>query len=150
MLKGVNSAYRREAIAFPTQLRGTGAQPHFEIAVGTWIARHQGKLVYDPALFVEHHPAPRIGDDQRTAPSKEAIFDSAYNLLRSLAWYRQTRRLLYVLIVGDSNCPGVLRSAVALLRGERAVLQRRQASWLGSLAAWRERNDELQYVESGR
>ena len=146
MLKGVNAAYRRESLAFPLHLRGSGAQPHFEVAVGTWIARHQGTLLYDPELSVEHHPAPRLGDDQRTAPSQEAIFDSAYNLLRSLAWYRQTRRLCYVLIVGDSNCPGVLRSLVAVVRGERAVLQRRRASWQGSLAAWRERNEELLYT----
>lgn len=150
MLKGVNSAYRRDAIALPTQLRGSGAQPHFEVAIGTWVARHRGTLIYDPALAVEHHPATRLGEDQRTAPSEEAIFDSAYNLLRSLAWYRQTRRLLYVLIIGDSNCPGIFRSVVALLRGERAVLQRRQPSWRGSLAAWHERNDELAYFTPSR
>ena len=145
MLKGVNAAYRRSALAFPNGLRGQGAQPHFEVALGEWIARHHGVLLYDPSLTVAHHPATRLGDDQRTSPSNSAILDSAYNLTRSLPRHFATRRLLYVLLVGDTNCPGVARLLVARLRGERSVLVRRRPSWRGTIMAWAERSEPLSF-----
>jgi glycosyltransferase involved in cell wall biosynthesis len=145
MLKGVNAAYRRSTLAFPVGLRGQGAEPHFEVALGTWIARHHGTLLYDPSLQVSHHPAIRIGDDQRTAPSNAAILDSAYNLARSLPRRYLTRRLIYVLLLGDTNCPGLGRSLVALVRGEQSVLARRRSSWRGTVMAWADRGEPLRF-----
>ena len=143
MLKGVNAAYRRSALAFPVGLRGQGAQPHFEVAIGTWLARRRGTLLYDPSLIVEHHPAVRRGDDQRTSPSHAAILDSAYNLARSLPQRHLAMRLLYVFLLGDTNCPGIGRSLVALVRKEHSVLNRRQDSWRGTMMAWADRGHPL-------
>ena len=145
MLKGVNAAYRRSVLAFPVGLRGQGAQPHFEVALGTWIARQHGTLLYDPSLQVAHHPAIRLGDDQRTSPSNAAILDSAYNLARSLPRRYLTRRLIYVLLLGDTNCPGVGRSLVALVRGEQSVVARRRPSWRGTVMAWADRDEPLRF-----
>jgi len=145
MLKGVNAAYRRSTLAFPLGLRGEGAQPHFEVAIGSWIARHGGTLLYDPQLRVEHHPALRLGDDQRTSPSNAAILDSAYNLARSLPPRFLLRRLLYVILLGDTNCPGIGRSLVALMRREKSVLARRSPSWRGTLMAWSDRRQPLTF-----
>jgi hypothetical protein len=147
MLKGVNAAYRCSVLAFPLGLRGVGAQPHFEVAIGTWIARHGGTLLYDPSLIVKHHPAHRLGDDQRTSPSSAAILDSAYNLAKSIPPQYLLRRLLYVILIGDTNCPGIGRSVVALLRGESSVLTRRSPSWRGTLMAWSERNHPLDFED---
>jgi glycosyltransferase involved in cell wall biosynthesis len=147
MLKGVNAAYRRSALAFPVGLRGTGAQPHFEVAIGTWMARQHGTLLYDPSLTVEHRPAERLGEDQRTAPSYAAILDSAYNLARSLPRRHLTVRLLYVFLLGDTNCPGIGRSLIALVRRERLVLHRRHASWRGTMMAWADRSQPLLFEE---
>jgi glycosyltransferase involved in cell wall biosynthesis len=147
MLKGVNAAYRRSALAFPVGLRGQGAQPHFEVAIGTWIARQRGMLLYDPSLTVEHHPAERRGDDQRTSPSYAAILDSAYNLARSLPRRLLAMRLIYVFLLGDTNCPGIGRSLVALVRRERSVLNRRHASWRGTAMAWADRGQPLIFEE---
>jgi len=149
MLKGVNAAYRRSALAFPVGLRGQGAQPHFEVALGTWIADHHGTLLYDPSLQVEHHPATRLGDDQRTSPSNAAVLDSAYNLARSLPRRYVTRRLIYVLFLGDTNCPGIGRSMVALVRREPSVLARRRSSWRGTVMAWADRNKLLKFERCG-
>ena len=143
MLKGVNSAYRRSLLALPTGLRGQGAQAHFEIAVGQWVRQQGATLLYDPSLTVEHHPATRLGDDQREAPNETALFDSAYNLTRSLPQRLQSRRVLYVLLVGDANCPGLIRLGVAAIRREGSVLLRRRSSWAGTLAAWRDRHQPL-------
>jgi len=143
MLKGVNAAYRRSNLAFPVGLRGQGAQPHFEVALGAWIARHHGTLLYDPTLQVAHHPAVRLGDDQRISPTSAAMLDSAYNLSRSLPRRYLARRLLYVLLLGDSNCPGIGRSLVALFRREQSVLVRRRSSWRGTMMAWADRGEPL-------
>mgnify|MGYP006276049555 CR=1 FL=1 len=145
VLKGVNATYRRAELALPTQLRGAGAQPHFEVAVGTRLRARGGVLLYDPELSVEHHPAQRVGDDQRNAPTAGALFDSAFNLERSLPRALMTRRLFYVLFVGDTNVPGVLRAVIALVRGETRVLQRILPGWRGTLAAWRQRATPLAY-----
>jgi glycosyltransferase involved in cell wall biosynthesis len=145
MLKGVNAAYRRTALAFPLGLRGDGAQPHFEVALGSWFSSQRGTLLYDPSLEVAHHPAKRLGDDQRTSPSRQAIFDSAYNLARSLPPRLLLRRLVYVVLLGDTNCPGIARWLVAVLRRERSVRIRLRPTWRGTYMAWTDRRVPLAY-----
>jgi GT2 family glycosyltransferase len=146
-LKGVNAAYRRELLALPQDLRGTGAQAHFEIAVGTRLRAHGYRLVYDAALQVRHHPAPRQGDDQRSRPHQRAVFDSAFNLERSIPQSHSTRRAIYVVLVGDANTPGLLRALLALLRGERGIVSRLVPSWGGTVAAWRLRRKKLLFLD---
>ena len=126
VLKGVNCAYRRTLIAFPRGLRGDGAEAHFEVSIGYHVRSQGYRLVYDPAHHVRHRPARREGVDQREAPSANAIFDSAYNLERSLPRATQSRRLLYVIFWGDSACPGIVRLIVG--RGARDLRVRRSPS----------------------
>src|ERR1700726_1221709 len=38
-LKGVNMAFRREALALPTYLRGIGTQLHSDLAIALWVRR---------------------------------------------------------------------------------------------------------------
>jgi GT2 family glycosyltransferase len=133
-LKGVNAAYRRQALGLPRGLRGAGAQAHFEIAVGRY-ARAQGyRLVYDPQISVEHYPAQRKGDDQRSAPTPEAISDAAYNLVVAIGGLTGLCRVLYATVLGDRGAPGVLRALAAVLRGDRATASRLAPSLRGSLA----------------
>ncbi|RMF68041.1 MAG: glycosyltransferase, partial [Cyanobacteria bacterium J069] len=64
-LKGVNMSVRRAAIAhrrFDTRMRGTGAQVHFELAFSLALRRAGWTLVYDPAVLVDHYPAPRFDE----------------------------------------------------------------------------------------
>jgi len=140
VLKGVNAVYRREALGLPTSLRGDGAQAHFELSVGRYAREHHWRLRYDPSLTVHHHPAPRLGDDGRSTPSDTAVADSAYNAMRGLPPHQQTRRWLYVHVVGDAACPGVLRLLLALVARDRATLKRRRPSWRGTNDAWRQRH----------
>ena len=137
VLKGVNCAYRRSVVAFPRGLRGDGAEAHFEVSMGYHVRALGYRLVYDPAHQVIHRPARREGADQREAPSADAIFASAYNLERSLPRATQSRRLLYVIVWGDSACPGLVRLIVG--RGSRELRARLSPSWRGTIAAWRER-----------
>jgi GT2 family glycosyltransferase len=142
VLKAVNMAFRRTALALPRTLRGSGAQVHFEVAVGLWARNSGWRLVYDPSVMVDHYPGPRYDADRRNRPDPVAVRDAAYNLvlcMTSLDPTLRRRRALYGLMVGDAMTPGLLRAGVALVRGDRRVWHRLIPSIAGQLAALRDR-----------
>ncbi len=128
VLKGCNMAFRREALAFPHGLRGSGAQVHLELGMCLWARARGWRILYDPALVVDHYPAPRSDDYGRGGGSDSAVCDAAYNLVASLVSQRRDllwRRVVYGLLVGDRSAPGVVRAAAAIPRREPDV-----AGWL--------------------
>jgi hypothetical protein len=142
VLKGVNMAFRAEALALPASgvLRGDGAEVDFEVLTCAWARQHGWRLIYDPAVLVDHEAAPREGADQRTRPAPQATYDAAYNSLAAataLDTGLKCRRVVYPLIIGSHDRPGVVRGAVALVRGERAVLARMRPAVAGRVAALR-------------
>jgi glycosyltransferase involved in cell wall biosynthesis len=145
VLKGVNMAFRADALALPAEglLRGAGAQVDFEVLTCGW-ARQQGwRLIYDPAILVDHEGAPRYGADQRVQPTPASIFDAAYNSIVAIAAVgcgTPVRRIVYPLIVGSRDRPGVIRGIVALAGGERDVLARVRPTLCGRVAALRARS----------
>jgi GT2 family glycosyltransferase len=142
-LKGVDCAYRRTALALPVGLRGTGAQVHFEVAVGRAMREDGWRLLYDPAAWVEHRPAERLGADQRDAPSATATSDAAYNLVVALGGWRGLVRAAWALVVGDRGCPGALRGLAALVGRDAAtrtkVLPSMRGTGAGAVAILRRR-----------
>jgi cellulose synthase/poly-beta-1,6-N-acetylglucosamine synthase-like glycosyltransferase len=113
-LKGVNMSYRREAIEgirFDTRLRGSGAQVHNEMMFSLEVSRAGWKLWYDPAVAVDHYPAPRFDEDRRFRPSLKAIYDSAFNetltLLEHLSAPRRVAFMLFSLAYGTRDTPGL-------------------------------------------
>ena len=82
VLKGVNVSYRRIAIAglrFDERMRGTGAQVHFELAFCLALKRAGWKLIYDPAVAVNHYPAQRFDEDQRNKFNDLALINAIHN-----------------------------------------------------------------------
>jgi glycosyltransferase involved in cell wall biosynthesis len=148
VLKGVNMAFRADALALPGEglLRGDGAQVDFEVLTCGW-ARQQGwRLIYDPAILVDHEGAPRYGADQRVQLTPESIFDAAYNSIVAVAAVgcgTPLRRIVYPLIVGSRDRPGVIRGLVALARSERDVLARVRPTLSGRVAALQARSSIL-------
>lgn len=126
-LKGANMSYRRAAIArlrFDTRLRGAGAQTHNDTAFSMEVQRAGWKLMYDPAIAVDHYPAERFDDDRRDAASLNAIANGAYNLQltlrehlpplrREIAWWWWT-------LVGTRVYPGLAHLLLALPTSRRA------------------------------
>ncbi len=138
VLKAVNMAFRTEAVRLPSSLRGTGAQAHFEVAMCLWAHQRGWRLLYDPALIVDHYVGPRFDADLRQFPEQAAVRNAAYNLvfcllglLPSLFW----RRAAYGLVVGDRAAPGLARAIIGALSGERTILSNLIPSLEGQLQA---------------
>ena len=140
VLKGANMVFRRRALALPDGLRGAGAQVHFEVATSLWATARGWRLVYDPALVVDHLPAPRFDDDARATQSRRAVENAAFNLVLCLGALRpqlRRRRLAYGVLAGDRGAPGLLRAARALLERDAVVAARLLPSLRGQIAAYR-------------
>ena len=138
VLKGVNSSYRRDVLALPTGLRGAGTQIHFEVAMGVMVRQAGARLIYDPQITVDHHPAERQDRDKRGAPPASAVAGHAYNLTTSiglLGTSRMLARFAYAVIVGDRAMPGILRAVLLLGQGDRAAMTRLRGSLAGNTAA---------------
>ncbi len=137
-LKGVNMAFRREALVLPTGLRGSGAQVHNELVACLSAIRNGWQLVYDPSIIVDHFPGPRFDEDRRGVPSRLAVGDAAYNLVFSLLSVRSEliwRRVVYGLLMGDGGTPGLARALYALLRGDGGTVRRLLPSLAGQVRA---------------
>ena len=112
--------YRRVAVAIPSNLRGSGAQVHNEVAIGLRAKSNGWKLLYDPQIIVEHYPGKRFDVDTRSGPAKVAAYDAAYNLTLSIGsqgFAAALRRVVYGLLIGDRALPGLGRTMIGLLAG---------------------------------
>jgi hypothetical protein len=139
VLKGVNMAARAAALSLPLGFRGRGAQPHSEVAICMEAARRGWRVVYDPAITVDHFPGDRIDGDDRDLRGPESVFDEAFNYQASLAGIRPwlgTRALTYGVLVGTTRNPGVARWIVAMARRERPVAGRVGPAVRGRLAGY--------------
>ena len=142
VLKGVNCAYRREVlehVGFDHRLRGRGVELHWELALGLAILRCGGRLIYDPAIMVDHDEGPRV-DGQRlnVREAEKSMSDAAYNEALVLSEHLSgPRRLSYVTwssVVGHRDSPGFVQ-AVRFT----PILGRQ--SWRRRAAAARARHD---------
>jgi hypothetical protein len=137
VLKGANMAVRREALALPLELRGSGAQVHWEVATSQWAAARGWRVLYDPAITVDHFPGIRHDVDQRDAAMGEAVFDAAFNYQLVLAGTRPAlarRALFFGLLVGTTVSPGFARWCLAGVRREVMVSARFRPASRGRLA----------------
>jgi glycosyltransferase involved in cell wall biosynthesis len=148
VLKGVNMAYRAEALALPRPgtLLGRGMQFHSEELVGAWARARGWRLVYDPAITVEHRTGPTDEDlNGRSGPDRAELrnswFDRAHNRLLGTIASDPDRAAFHVgygLLVGCREAPGLFRAAIAFVRNERDVTERLGPSLAGQ---WRAARD---------
>lgn len=140
VLKGVNCAYRLDAIArrgFDGRLRGTGAQVHFELSAGLDLIRNGWQLVYDPGILVDHYPGQRHDYDQRGTFNAHAICDEVHNetlaLLRHLSPLRRAAFMVWFLACGTRRSPGMLCWLVEGLSGRPNASARLVAALRGRM-----------------
>ena len=147
VLKAVNMAFRREAVTdvrFDPRLRGTGAQVHCEMAFSLEVWRRSWTLVYDPDLLVEHYPAARGDEDQRSVFNDTAFFNASFNLrlimCEHLPAFRRWVFVTYSTLIGTRADPGIARALLLALDSDGPALALRKW-WIGLRAmrgAWRE------------
>ena len=137
VLKGVNMAFRRSALALPTQLRGGGAQVDWELACCLWASNRGWRLVYDPEIIVDHLVGPRFDRDRRLSPDPDTASDAAYNRLAILLALRPSvgiRRCLFGILIGERKTPGLTRGIAAIIRNEPDVFSSVSPSIRGQIS----------------
>jgi GT2 family glycosyltransferase len=124
VLKGANMSYRRAAIGsmrFDTRLRGTGAQCLNDMDFSLRMSRRNWTLIYDPAVAVDHYPAPRVDEGPRSGFNAVAKSDEAHNetfiLLEHLTPIRRAVFLVWASLVGSVSRPGLVNFLRLLLTG---------------------------------
>jgi cellulose synthase/poly-beta-1,6-N-acetylglucosamine synthase-like glycosyltransferase len=139
IFKGANMSFRRAAIEglhFDIHLRGLGAQPHNDLYISLAVKKNGWKLIYDPAVAVDHYPAARFDVDQRGVFHPEATENSAYNLMwatqtQLAGWRRLATRYWQFWIGQGLGEPGYLRMIQVWRRRERHLLERLAAAQQG-------------------
>ncbi|MER3491246.1 MAG: glycosyl transferase family A [Mastigocladus sp. ERB_26_2] len=143
VLKGVNMAYRRSAIAglrFDERMLGTGAQVHFELAFSLALRSQGWKLIYDPLIAVDHYPAQRFDEDQRHNFNhlawKNAVHNETLALLEYLPPLRLVVFMLWATLVGTRKAFGLLQLLRFLPKEKTLAWQKWLASMQGRTQAW--------------
>ncbi|MBF1991527.1 glycosyltransferase family 2 protein [Fischerella thermalis] len=143
VLKGVNMAYRRSAIAhlhFDERMLGTGAQVHFELAFSLALRSQGWKLIYDPLIIVDHYPAQRFDEDQRNNFNhlawKNAVHNETLALLEYLPPLRLVVFILWATLVGTRKAFGLLQLLRFLPKEKTLAWQKWLASMQGRTQAW--------------
>lgn len=133
IIKGANMSYRRAALAtvgFDERLRGHGAQVGNDMAVSLAVKRAGWRVVYDPAVAVDHFPAERIDSDKRDRPAAAAMRNASFNHTLIMSEHLRARwgtgaaavSVGFAALVGTSRLPGLAQAVRLALRGEgRAV-----------------------------
>lgn len=144
VLKGVNMAFRRKnllAHGFDVRLKGRGAQVHNDLKLSLALRREGHRLMYDPAMVVDHMPAERPeGDDRlKVDPSRQAdaVHNETLALLEYLPPARRAVFVVWALTIGRSPGPGLIHAAWTSVRRPgtgswlrlRATLRGRREGW---------------------
>ncbi len=143
VLKGVNCSFRApllRAVGFDQRLRGAGAQLYWELGVCLPMRQAGWRLIYDPAVGVDHDVAPRHDADQlhrgvfSAAPLANAAHNETVALVEGRHGAARAAFLAWALLVGTAEAPGPAQCVRQLLRGDWLVLRRWRATVAGRRA----------------
>ncbi|HEY9608349.1 MAG TPA: glycosyltransferase [Allocoleopsis sp.] len=116
VLKGVNMSFRRAAITnrhFDRRMQGSSSQIHFEIEFCLALKKAGWKLIYDPAIAVDHYPGKRFDEDQRNTFNPLATANIVHNetvaLLEHLTPFQRAIFLLWAVSVGTRESVGFVQ-----------------------------------------
>jgi glycosyltransferase involved in cell wall biosynthesis len=143
ILKGVNMSFRRSAIApirFDERMRGTGAQVNFEMALCLSLKRNGWKLIYDPAIAVDHYPAKRFDEDKRDRLNEVALLNAVHNetlvLLENLPPLRRIVFMLWAVLVGTQEALGLIQWLRFVPKEGKIAARKWLASLRGRWQGW--------------
>ncbi|KMY85323.1 Glycosyltransferase involved in cell wall biogeneis [Candidatus Paraburkholderia calva] len=120
-LKGANMIFRTEAIErirFDPRLHGSGAPPAEDVSFSIWVKADGWKLMYDPAVLVNHYPGVRT--EQRLYVSVHRVFDHksfrdfAFNeaiaVWPALTQMQRAAFIAWSVLMGTGTCPGLAQA----------------------------------------
>ena len=143
ILKGVNMSFRHSAIQnrrFDLRMRGTSTQTHFEIEFCLALKGAGWKLIYDPAIAVDHYVGKRFDEERRREFNPIAKTNVTHNqtlaLLEHLSPLRRVVFLIWAVLVGTGDSPGFLQGLRLLPIEGRLAGQRLLASIQGRWQGW--------------
>lgn len=120
VLKGVNLGVRGDLIrqvGFDPRLRGDATEHHSELGLCLRLLRMGLRIVYDPAIAVDHRPQPRVAESREFGPGQ--IRDAAHNqtlaLLGHLSRSGGMAHLLRATTIGTRGAPGLAQAGRLLL-----------------------------------
>jgi GT2 family glycosyltransferase len=140
-LKGVNMSYRTSAIRglqFDERLLGRGAQVHNDMAFALAVGKRGWKILYDPAVIVDHFPGSRFDEDARQAYSPLAAANAAHNetliVLEHIGPIRGALFVIWSLLIGTRAVPGLLQYPRLLLIQRDTATNRLRSALRGRTA----------------
>ncbi len=153
MLKGANMIFRRSAIGdirFDARLKGQGAQPFDDVAFGLAVRRAGWKLLYDPAVLVDHFSGGR--EEVRhygtvdTVKDRRGYRELSYNEVVAL-WDEMSRVRFVVfaawsVLVGTRITPGIVQAIRFTPQLGRGSWDRFMLTQHGRLEAWRDMRNQ--------
>jgi len=110
VLKGVNMSFRRAALGarrFDERMRGGGAQVDHELQVCLALKRDGWRLLYDPAIVVDHRQAPRQAGGARSTACAASVRAATHN--NTLATLEHLPRLRRFVFLAWALCVGTRR-----------------------------------------
>jgi hypothetical protein len=120
IFKGANMSFRAVATAglfFDGRLRGSGAQPHEDVGFSLAVGRRGWRLVYDPAVLVDHfagraecRPYSSVGGMADLKACRESAFNMVVSLWDELSPLRRAVFLIWSLLIGTGPEPGLLQA----------------------------------------
>lgn len=115
-LKGSNMSFRKKALSelsFDNRLKGQGAEYRNDLALCLDVKRKGWKLIYDPAITIDHYYASRFDEDQRGEFDKTSVRDLAHNdmlvMLDHMSGWQRFSCFIYSLIISSIATPGILQ-----------------------------------------
>ena len=143
-LRGANMSFRRTAVGnlrFDSRLLGGGAQTSNDWAFGNAVRRAGWKLLYDPAVQVEHYCATRVDGDDRTArdavETYRIVFNETLTTLEDLDLWQWIPFGFWSCLVGTQKSPGLAQVLRFALRGQSGGAATLLAAWRARRDAWR-------------
>lgn len=140
-LKGVNMSFRADAVRglpLGDLVVGTGAQHGNELFTSWWVTRRGYRILFDPAVKVDHYMAARPPEDQRAVGSLGRITDDVHNQVKAAVGLAGPRTAWAVglrsALVGSREHPAVVVGLVEARRRGPGVVARQVAASLTGAA----------------
>ena len=120
ILKGVNCCFRGDElrrVGFDRRLRGRGNVSHWELGLCFAFRRAGWRLVYDPAIGVDHYPGTRHDGDTNVRGTLEprsltdAVHNETLSLLEHLPLQGRAVFVAWAAAVGVWEYPGLAQVA---------------------------------------